>query len=124
MKSELKNAIDVIVKEMKKCHSNIDGYAWVCIGSTDPPKDPYPFVDGWIMADFNVITCVDNNTWFRSEMESLLEEMFVPDLSLDYLVAFVFDSGDSSVGIFPGYNCQLVLDENSNPITRRFSNED
>ncbi len=91
MKSELKNAIDVIVKEMKKCHSNIDGYAWVCIGSTDPPKDPYPFVDGWIMADFNIITCVDDNIWFRSEMESLLEEMFVPNLSLDYLVAFVFE---------------------------------
>lgn len=62
MKSELKNAIDVIAKEMTKCYSNSDGYAWVCIGSTDPPRDPYPFVNGWIMADFDLMTCVDQAT--------------------------------------------------------------
>lgn len=100
------------------------GYAWICIGSTDPPKDPYPYVNGWIFADSDVITAANDTKWFTLEIESLLEENFIPNPSIDYLIGFIWDEGDSSVGIFPGYNCHLVLDDSGNPVIRKYTEEE
>lgn len=100
------------------------GYAWICIGSTDPPKDPYPYVNGWIFAESEVITAVNDTTWFALEIESLLEQYFIPDPSIDWLIEFIWDEGDSSVGIFPGYNCHLVLDDSGNPVIRKYTEEE
>jgi len=100
------------------------GYAWICIGSTDPPKDPYPYVNGWIFAESEVITASNDFRWFTLEIESLLEEKFTSDPSIDYLIKFIWDEGDSSVGIFPGYNCHLVLDETGDPVIRKYIEEE
>lgn len=100
------------------------GYAWICIGSTDPPKDPYPYVNGWIRAESEVIAAVNDRKWFALEIESLLEEKFIPNSSIDYLIEFIWDEGDSSVGIFPGYNCHLALDEDGEPVIRSSFEED
>jgi hypothetical protein len=99
------------------------GHAWICIGSTDPPKDPYPYVNGWIFACSDVITAVNDTKWFAAEIESLLEN-FIPNPSIDYLIEFIWDEGDSSVGIFPGYNCHLVLDVSGTPVIRRYTEEE
>jgi hypothetical protein len=122
--ARFKIAESVIRLEVPWNPDHPSGYAWICIGSTDPPKDPYPYVNGWIFAESEVITAVNDTEWFASEIESLLEEKFIPNPSIDYLIEFIWDEGDSSVGIFPGYNCHLVLDSNSTPVIRKYTEEE
>lgn len=100
-----------------------NGFAWVTITSMDPPKDPYPYVSGWILAESEVIDSVSDFKWFKSEIQDLLEEKFIPNPNIEYLVEFIWDKGDSSVGIFPGYNCQVALDEDGDFATRIYFEE-
>jgi hypothetical protein len=100
-----------------------NGYAWVTITSTDPPKDPYPYVSGWILAEEGIIDSVGDFNWFKLEIKDLLEGKFTPNPNIEYLVEFIWDKGDSSVGIFPGYNCHLVLDEDEDIVIRTYFEE-
>lgn len=94
-----------------------NGFAWVTITSMDPPKDPYPYVSGWILAESEVIDSVSDFKWFKSEIQDLLEEKFIPNLNTEYLIEFIWDK------VFPGYNCQLVLDEDGDFVTRIYFEE-
>ncbi len=100
-----------------------NGYAWVTITSTDPPKDPYPYVSGWILAESEVIDAVSDFKWFKSEIQNLLEAQFIPNPNIEYLIEFVWDKGDSSVGIFPGYSCYVVVDEDIDVVIRQYFEE-
>jgi len=108
------------LKLIERVDDRPNGYAWICINSTNPPNDPYPYVNCWIYAEAEVISCADDKRWFYCEIEDLLGDRYLPNSSLDYLVEFIWDDGDPSVGIFPGYNCHLVLDDAQEPITRSF----
>ncbi len=97
-----------------------NGYAWICIGGFHEDVI-YPYIQAWIYAEDEVIQCTYDQEWFKKEIENLLEDKFIPNPVLEYLVEFIWDNGEKEVEIFPGYSCNLVLDDDKNPVIRQYT---
>lgn len=106
-----------------KSNENRNGYAWISL-VRDIDNTPKPRIETWIFANWEILEIVDFQVlWFKNEVKDLLEDRFVLNSDLEYLIEFIWEKGDRFVGISDGYNCSLVYDSKGEPVTRSWKYE-
>lgn len=102
-----------------------NAYAWISLSYDQFDKIQY-VIEAWIYAESEIIEVLEfQKPWFLQELKDLLEDKFVSNCQLAYLIEFNWEKGDRSVGIWDGYNCSLVYNSKGEPVTRTWiwSNE-
>lgn len=100
-----------------------NGYAWISL-VCDIDNTPKPRIEAWIYANWEIIAIVNFQIlWFKNEIKDLLEDRFIINSPLEYLIEFIWEKGDYSVGISDGYNCSLIYNSKGEPVTRSWKYE-
>lgn len=106
-----------------KLNENRNEYAWISL-VRDNDNMPKPRIETWIFANWEILAIVNFQVlWFKNEIKDLLGDRFVLNSNLEYLIEFIWEKGDWSVGISDGYNCSLVYDSKGEPVTRSWKYE-
>lgn len=109
------------IRSKKNCFDHPDAYAWILLLESEEENIPHICIDTWILADADLISEFQvNKSWFNNCIKDELEEKFIIDPSLNYLIKFEWEHGDRSVGIPDGYNCFLVLNSKNESVTRKW----